>query len=100
VDRPPAFHVEGQSCPLLSAPRSLGGPSWPQGITGILLALRLCRHVHVFGFAATDYFDKQAWPHYYDHERPKPGREDVHPFAQEAQIYQMLQAAGKLTMHG
>eukprot|EP00873_Tetraselmis_striata_P023445 jgi/Tetstr1/443709/TSEL_031699.t1 len=79
---------------------SRAGEKPSSGITGILLALRLCRHVHVFGFAATDYFDKKAWPHYYDHERPKPGREDVHPFAQEAQIYQMLQAAGKLTMHG
>jgi hypothetical protein len=70
-----------------------------QGIVGIILALQLCRHVHVFGFSATDYFDKSVRPHYYDWERPKPGREDVHPFAQEALVYQMLQDAGKLTLH-
>jgi hypothetical protein len=67
-----------------------------QGLVGIILAMQLCRHVHIF--SSTDYFDKSVRPHYYDWERPKPGREDFHPFAQEAQLYQILQDAGKLTL--
>uniref|UniRef100_A0A061RVY2 beta-galactoside alpha-(2,6)-sialyltransferase n=1 Tax=Tetraselmis sp. GSL018 TaxID=582737 RepID=A0A061RVY2_9CHLO len=70
------------------------------GLVGIVLGLHLCRHVHVFGFSFDDYFDKTVRPHYYDWERPKPGREAVHPFSQEAQLYKILQEAGKITLHG
>ena len=38
-------------------------------------------------------------PHYWDWERPKKGREAVHPFAAEAELYRALAAAGALRLH-
>lgn len=38
-------------------------------------------------------------PHYWDWERPKPGRESVHPFEAEADVYGQLERAGLLTVH-
>jgi hypothetical protein len=47
------------------------------GMVGVLAALTLCRHVDLYGFNSVDYYNRSAWSHYYDHERPKPGREKV-----------------------
>jgi hypothetical protein len=49
------------------------------GMVGVLAALTLCRHVDLYGFNSASYFNVTAWSHYYDHERPKPGREKVCP---------------------
>ena len=37
-------------------------------------------------------------PHYYDWERPKPGREHAHPFEQERELY-LRSRPGLLTLH-
>jgi len=70
------------------------------GLVGILLAMKICRRgqVSVFGFSYDDYFDKEARPHYFDWERPKPGREGVHPFAAERALLYALEAAGDLKL--
>lgn len=49
------------------------------GMVGVLAALTLCRHVDLYGFNSAGYFNLTAWSHYYDHERPKSGREKVCP---------------------
>ncbi|KAK9823730.1 hypothetical protein WJX72_004979 [[Myrmecia] bisecta] len=69
------------------------------GLVGVLFALAVCRSVDMFGFAFSEYFNVSVQPHYYDWERPKVGREDAHPFAEEAKLYRMLQSAGKLVLH-
>ena len=69
------------------------------GLVGMIFALRFCKHVHVYGFNFDGYFDSHVRPHYFDWERPKPGRENVHPFQAEQELYAALEAAGKLTMH-
>ena len=71
------------------------------GWVGILFAMHMCRRgeVSVFGFQYDAYFDKEMRPHYFDWERPKPGREDVHPFAQEKMVLETLEAAGELKLY-
>ena len=50
------------------------------GLVGIAWAMRMCRSVDVYGFQFDAYFNATMRPHYYDWERPKPGREHAHPF--------------------
>ncbi|XRB08604.1 beta-galactoside alpha-2,3-sialyltransferase [Pycnococcus provasolii] len=69
------------------------------GLVGILFALSMCRFVDVYGFQYDAYFDETMRPHYYDWERPKPGRENAHPFSREMSLYLLLQATGKLKLH-
>ena len=38
-------------------------------------------------------------PHYYDWERPQKGREKVHPFQREVDLYQSLEQFGYLTTY-
>lgn len=45
------------------------------------------------------YFNASERPHYWDWERPKPGRERVHPFEEEARVYGDLERAGLLRVH-
>lgn len=47
------------------------------GMVGVLLGMKICKRVDVYGFDFSGYFNKSAWSHYYDKERPKPGREKV-----------------------
>lgn len=70
------------------------------GLVGILWALHMCGRgkVSVFGFQYEAYFDKDVRPHYFDWERPKPGREGVHPFAEERQILGLLEGAGLVNL--
>ena len=65
-----------------------------------MFAMKICKkgEVNVFGFGHDDYFNKTMRPHYFDWERPKPGREDVHPFAQERELLDILEAAGHLRL--
>lgn len=69
------------------------------GLVGVFFALSFCREVHVFGFQFDAYFNASMRPHYYDWERPKPGREKAHPFEAELDVYNALAAAGRLTLH-
>jgi len=71
------------------------------GLVGILFALHMCKRgaVSVFGFQYDAYFDKEMRPHYFDWERPKPGREGVHPFAEEKSVLETLEAAGLLKLY-
>ena len=69
------------------------------GLVGIAWAMRLCRSVDVYGFQFDAYFNATMRPHYYDWERPKPGREHAHPFERERDLYLSLAAAGLLTLH-
>ena len=69
------------------------------GLVGIAWAMRLCRSVDVYGFQFDAYFNASMRPHYYDWERPKPGREHAHPFERERELYLSLAAAGLLTLH-
>jgi hypothetical protein len=69
------------------------------GLVGIVWAMRLCRSVDVYGFQFDAYFNATMRPHYYDWERPKPGREHAHPFERERDLYLALAAAGLLTLH-
>ncbi|QDZ23546.1 sialyltransferase [Chloropicon primus] len=68
------------------------------GLVGIILSLRLCKHTNVYGFQFDEYFNTSIRPHYYNWERPKPGRENVHPFAEEKRLYKMLEKEGRLTL--
>ena len=68
------------------------------GLVGIILSLRLCRHTNVYGFQFDEYFNTSIRPHYYNWERPKPGRENVHPFAEEKKLYKTLEEMGRLTL--
>ena len=70
------------------------------GLVGVAFALSQCSFpVAVFGFQYSQYFDPDVQPHYYDWERPKPGREHVHPFSEEARLLLELEAAGLVTLH-
>ena len=69
------------------------------GLVGIVLGMRLCKHVDVYGFNFDEYFNETIRPHYYNWERPKPGREHVHPFEAEKELYAFLESKGKITMH-
>ena len=69
------------------------------GLVGIAWAMRMCRSVDVYGFQFDAYFNETMRPHYYDWERPKPGREHAHPFERERNLYLALAAAGLLTLH-
>ena len=68
------------------------------GLVGIVMSLRLCKHTNVYGFQFDEYFNTSIRPHYYNWERPKPGRENVHPFAQERELYKSLEEMGRLTL--
>eukprot|EP00951_Prasinocladus_malaysianus_P014069 scaffold107005_cov43-Prasinocladus_malaysianus.AAC.1 len=85
------------------------------GLVGVVMALRLCKErqegvrvdcslspqlqVHLYGFQSSNYFGKFSRPHYYDWERPKKGREKVHPFAREIWLYRQLNKFGYITIH-
>ena len=69
------------------------------GMVGITFAMRMCSSVDIYGFSAESYFNETERPHYYDWERPKPGRENVHPFETERKIYKALQKEGLITLH-
>lgn len=69
------------------------------GMVGITFAMRLCSSVDIYGFSAESYFNETERPHYYDWERPKPGRENVHPFETERKLYKALQKEGLITLH-
>ena len=68
-------------------------------MVGITFAMRMCSSVDIYGFSAESYFNETERPHYYDWERPKPGRENVHPFETERKIYKALQKEGLITLH-
>lgn len=55
--------------------------------------------VHLYGFQSSNYFGRFSRPHYYDWERPKKGREKVHPFAREVWLYQQLDKHGFIKIH-
>lgn len=68
------------------------------GLVGLVMALKICRKVSIYGFQSSNYFSKTERPHYYDWERPAKGRERVHPFAREVALYKVLNATGFITM--
>ena len=70
------------------------------GLVGIVLALRSCASVKVYGFAYNTYFSRNSRPHYYDWERPKKGREKVHPFRGEVRLYKDLKREGFVDLFG
>lgn len=47
------------------------------GLVGIVMALKMCRTLDIYGFQYSNYFSRFSRPHYYDWERPKKGREKV-----------------------
>ena len=49
----------------------------------------------MYGYESSNYFSEASRPHYYDWERPKKGRERVHPFGEERKLYQALQVSHK-----
>jgi len=69
------------------------------GLVGIVMALAACEQVDVYGFQSKNYFSKTSRPHYYDWERPKKGREKVHPFAREVALYEQLENLGYIHFH-
>jgi hypothetical protein len=50
------------------------------GLVGIVMALKMCRTLDIYGFQYSNYFSRFSRPHYYDWERPKKGREKVGRF--------------------
>ena len=60
------------------------------GLVGVVLALKVCKHLTLYGFQSSNYFKDTSRPHYYDWERPAKGRERVHPFAHEVALYKQL----------
>ena len=66
------------------------------GLVGVVLALKMCEKVEMYGFQSKNYFGKFSRPHYYDWERPQKGREKVHPFQREVDLYQALEKNGYL----
>lgn len=58
------------------------------------------QQVNLYGFQSSNYFGRFTRPHYYDWERPKKGREKVHPFAREVWLYQQLDKFGYIKIHG
>ena len=69
------------------------------GLVGVVLALKMCEKVEMYGFQSKNYFGKFSRPHYYDWERPQKGREKVHPFQREVDLYQSLERFGYLTTY-
>jgi len=69
------------------------------GLVGVVLALKMCEKVEMYGFQSKNYFGKFSRPHYYDWERPQKGREKVHPFQREVDLYQNLERFGYLTTY-
>ena len=71
------------------------------GLVGIVLALHVCQKgsLDVYGFNFTNYFSQNSRSHYYDWERPKKGREKVHPFAQEHKLFEALDEHQYLNLH-
>lgn len=69
------------------------------GLVGVVLALRMCESVDMYGFQSQNYFSKFSRPHYYDWERPQKGRERVHPFTREVSLYANLAKHGFITIH-
>jgi hypothetical protein len=47
------------------------------GLVGIVMALKMCETLDIYGFQYSNYFSRFSRPHYYDWERPKKGREKV-----------------------
>eukprot|EP00899_Mesostigma_viride_P014309 jgi/Mesvir1/2287/Mv19325-RA.1 len=68
------------------------------GLVGIILALKLCHKIHVYGFNFSSYFSRTSRPHYYDWERPAKGREKVHPFQHEVSLYEQLAKNGYINL--
>merc|ERR1719183_1799276 len=66
------------------------------GLVGIVMALKMCRTLDIYGFQYSNYFSRFSRPHYYDWERPKKGREKVHPFTREVAPYAQLAKNGFL----
>eukprot|EP00238_Polyblepharides_amylifera_P005830 CAMPEP_0196590682 /NCGR_PEP_ID=MMETSP1081-20130531/67230_1 /TAXON_ID=36882 /ORGANISM="Pyramimonas amylifera, Strain CCMP720" /LENGTH=342 /DNA_ID=CAMNT_0041913837 /DNA_START=543 /DNA_END=1572 /DNA_ORIENTATION=+ len=66
------------------------------GLVGIVMALKMCEKVDIYGFQYSNYFSRFSRPHYYDWERPKKGREKVHPFTREVSLYAQLARNGYL----
>ena len=64
------------------------------GLVGVIMAMKVCEEVNVYGFQFRNYFSKTSRPHYYDWERPAKGREGVHPFMREVALYRNLQEVG------
>ena len=70
------------------------------GLIGIIMAIKMCKlPVNVYGFQYDGYFNHDLRPHYYDWERPKKGREHVHPFRQESDLFQRLMDARLLRLY-
>ena len=69
------------------------------GLVGMVLALKMCGKVDMYGFQSSNYFAKYSRPHYYDWERPQKGREKVHPFTREVALYGNLAKNGYVTVH-
>ena len=70
------------------------------GLIGIIMAIKMCKlPVNVYGFQYDGYFNHDLRPHYYDWERPKKGREHVHPFRQESDLFQRLMDAQLLRLY-
>ena len=70
------------------------------GLIGIVMAIKMCKlPVNVYGFQYDGYFNHDLRPHYYDWERPKKGREHVHPFRQESELFQRLMDARLLRLY-
>jgi hypothetical protein len=94
------------------------------GLVGIVMALKMCHSLDIYGFQYSNYFSRFSRPHYYDWERPKKGREkvrgtpacpgccsaaryiqlthrtwlQVHPFMREVSLYAQLAKHGYLTV--
>eukprot|EP00193_Tetraselmis_chui_P001814 CAMPEP_0177754128 /NCGR_PEP_ID=MMETSP0491_2-20121128/1840_1 /TAXON_ID=63592 /ORGANISM="Tetraselmis chuii, Strain PLY429" /LENGTH=375 /DNA_ID=CAMNT_0019269483 /DNA_START=115 /DNA_END=1242 /DNA_ORIENTATION=- len=66
------------------------------GLVGVVMAMKLCDQVHLYGFQSSNYFGRFSRPHYYDWERPQKGREKVHPFQRELTLYKQLESMGFL----
>ena len=49
------------------------------GLVGVVLALKMCEKVEMYGFQSKNYFGKFSRPHYYDWERPQKGLREGAP---------------------
>ena len=68
------------------------------GLVGLIMALKTCESVTLYGFDSSNYFSDTSRPHYFDWERPAKGRERVHPFQHEQKLYQHLEQLGLISM--
>lgn len=81
------------------------------GMNGVMLGLRLCDHVDLYGFHYAEYFagakknggsaenKKAIRPHYYEDKQPPKAATVHHPFILEKDLYKMLERRGVLTLH-